>query len=1149
MPNKEIEHITTLLGNYLNDIKLKGKFNWLSDHVHAEYLFKRLLNILFDWKLSHTEDIFGHNTPDIDLVSRHTGVVVQITANSRPTTKIKDTLSGYNTNWKSKYPKLKILFIQPDLDYEKYKSEEYELITYEKIIQEIQNRSSIDRRIILEFLRQELSNYYDSNPYSLSIIQTFKDAFVSKSLGSGLINNYYLDKDLIYFSELDRTRVQKFTDSLVNEKTKFALIGPPCSGKTSLLFELSKAANGYLIKSYYIDLEIHGNQETLLLEDIRKIGSQDALLIIDNAHDHASISRKIFNISIDYDIRTLFVYRRTSNDNLTDRLQNEDFDLVETTDSELDDNNIENKFIGIIDKRIQYLKKTRKDSQWVVGNMPNILRNNESNFLKLSISLYYWEQNPRFKRYRLDQIKSDEIYKSFYSEHFKNSDSEILITDIFLCSFLYQYGIPFYLKNEHDAEISTKGFIKKIPLAGSFVFPHTEYAKLLRQSIQHWKGFDDKNIELFVKEYLINQNPKNIPLILRELANNDTKLICTILRYPKTQEQIAYYYSEHSDYKSILILLDTLNTFKNELETVYVENLLNTAFSDNTSIRNYEKLGEQICVSVSQCLKNYSLTNKNLHELASLPQLAPSKKESFFGVATEIRKKYRDEKFVYKELHKRNFSVWLKLMNDESKYGKVAEGIACLYKTSGCRQLSLDLYQKINIQDAFNNLKNQPIDVCGKALSDMSELYAFDNRRKANQLLSLLLPYLQNQDFKSIGLLKYSIGISHIGKVNHSRVVSLFPQDSTLQQMFEDVNPNELSQRIIEIKNIFPTKEKLLLQILKSVINRPDFISRNSEDPRGLIKLVKQLKNLGFKISKSKYTEITDAILANKVSDNLLLAEIGVLINSLQLDLDILRFYNPKKIEFSLAHHQISLNHLEQILLTNAKKINRAFAERILKDIPVKAINISATKSTISFSQMSSVYYRLYGLESSKNEIFHMQKALEEYAEFRNENFINKANKANSWHLIEGISKFYEINKKVTNEVLVPILEERIKNCSFRGVALTNIIQPLKRLNNLDSNELSQLTKKTIQSCEPELISNSKLLDIGKISTGLRELSSFDVKASKRIFEKMILTISEKIKLENHRKDLANRIIPELEIASDYDIDKIGELKKVAGIE
>jgi hypothetical protein len=104
-------------------------------------------------------------------------------------------------------------------------------------------------------------------------------------------------------------------------------------------------------------------------------------------------------------------------------------------------------------------------------------------------------------------------------------------------------------------------------------------------------------------------------------------------------------------------------------------------------------------------------------------------------------------------------------------------------------------------------------------------------------------------------------------------------------------------------------------------------------------------------------------------------------------------------------------------------------------------------------------------------------------------------------------------------------------------------------LNNLNSTDLHDLTKSIIKRFESELIRNSKLLDIGKISTGLRELSSFDEKASKRIFVNMIHTISEKIKLEINRKDLANRIIPELEIASGYDIERIAELKKIARIE
>lgn len=1148
MQKKEIEHITTLLGNYLSDIEIKGKFNWLSDHVHAEYFFKRLLNLLYDWKLSHTEELFGHNTPDIDLVSQHTGVVVQITANSQPMRKIKDTVDGYKTNWKSKYPKLKILFIQPKFDYKKHKSEEFELITFGQIIHKIQNIETIKQRHFLEFLRQELSDFYDSNPYSLSVIQKFRDAFISNNLGTGLINNYYSDKDLIHFSEQDSKRVQNFENALKTEKIKLALSGPPCSGKTTLLFELSRIATDCLIKAFYINLEIHGNQEDLILSELKKIACQDAILIIDNAHDQASISRKIFNLTIDLDIRTLYVYRRTSNDNLTDRLKESDFDLVETTDEELNDSNIEKKFIGIINKRIHYLKNIQKDNKWIIGKIPTILNNNERNFLKLSIALHYWENDPRFRSYRLDQIKAEDIYQSFYGEHLKHIESDGLINDLFLYGFLYQYGIPFYLRSEHDDEIARKGFIVKVPLAGTFIFPHTEYAKLLRQSIQFRKSYNQKNIETSLHRYIVDQSPKNLPLLLRELTSNEPNIARTILYEQGSLRSIISHYSQSVDYRSILILINTLNEFRNELKSTDVETILNNTFSNLSKIRNYEKLGEQLCKDLKVCLENYSITNKILSELVVVYPQSPKHGKSFFEISTLMRKKNRDEKFAYSELHSRNFSTWISLLRKEHKFGKVAEGITCLYKTISSRQLSLDLYQEVNIQDAYQNLKNQPIDVCGKALSDMSELYAFDNKRKPNQLLALLIPHLQNQNLRTIGLLKYSIGISHIGKVNLLKVDSLFPEESVLHELFKDINANELSQRIIELKNIFPSKEKTLINVLKSAISKPNFISENSKEPRGLIKLIKQLKNLGFKISDSKYKEITDAVLASKVGDILLLAEIGVLISSLNQSIESSRFFDPKKIEFNLAHHKISLNHLEQILLTNARKISSSFAENTLKAIPVKAINIAATESTISFSQMSSVYYRLFGLEPMKNEICHMNKALKEYSKYRYDNLVNKAKKANSWHLIEGISKLYEINEEVTVEAIIPILDERIRNNNFRGVTLTNLVQPLKRLNNLDGKDFNKLAASIIKKCESELISNSQLLDIGKISAGLRELSSFDKKASKRIFENMILTISEKIKLEISRKDLVNRIIPELEIASDYDIERIAELKKIVGI-
>ena len=116
--NLYCDEISRILNNYKGYLNQQAKASLLDNHKSAEYLFKQLLNLIYNWELKHTEERYSTNTSGIDLFSsKDSGYSVQITAqNTAHDKKVTDTIADYNKNWTGKYKNLKILFIQTEVD-------------------------------------------------------------------------------------------------------------------------------------------------------------------------------------------------------------------------------------------------------------------------------------------------------------------------------------------------------------------------------------------------------------------------------------------------------------------------------------------------------------------------------------------------------------------------------------------------------------------------------------------------------------------------------------------------------------------------------------------------------------------------------------------------------------------------------------------------------------------------------------------------------------------------------------------------------------------------------------------------------------------------------------------------------------------------
>lgn len=101
-----INQIALLLHIYSECVRSLGKLHLFDQHTQAEYMFRDLLNLIFNANFTNANDLWM-NEPGIDLVDNQKKLVVQVTAVTT-NAKIQNSLDKIDTN---KYPNYRFTFL------------------------------------------------------------------------------------------------------------------------------------------------------------------------------------------------------------------------------------------------------------------------------------------------------------------------------------------------------------------------------------------------------------------------------------------------------------------------------------------------------------------------------------------------------------------------------------------------------------------------------------------------------------------------------------------------------------------------------------------------------------------------------------------------------------------------------------------------------------------------------------------------------------------------------------------------------------------------------------------------------------------------------------------------------------------------------
>lgn len=1165
-----IEQILLLLKRYENDVIANGEFNLLNSHIHAEYFLKQLLNhVCPTWKLKHTSEKFKHNASSIDLFSEEQGLVVQVTAQkTNHRTKIEGTIAKYNLKWKDRFPRLRIFFIKQVTDdlVKEFESDNIKILSFHNILTKIESKFTVEQAYnLLEFIKQELGTTYGS-PYTYERIDLFEEYKKGKE-HDVISNTTQYKNNLLFYSNTDISRIEKLKTALAKTKTATALLeGPPCVGKTTLTFELSNQISNELIKTFYIDLTGYANNDTGIKKDIDSISVHDALLIVDNAQENFELAKTIYGWLDKRQVRALFISRFISNAQSSYSFGNYDFDeRVNLNEDFQDDNILKQKIEGIIQSRINYLKSKYPQTKWIVKDINQVYVNSELNFLKLSIILYFWETN--YQGFLLEQIGNDELYNSFYDHHQLESHND---QTVFKYASLFKYDYPFHLANLDDkgtTQLIEKGIILKRRFYDHYFFPHIEYANLLAKAICHKRQYTEDREADAIVQYINERKPKNIHVLINNLGSRDkSKIINQIFSNVDCSSFLNQHYHDISVKPfEIKMLFLFLNEFRNDLNKPIIKEFLQNYLSEklSPSFNLFEKDGYDAFENLSQCVANYGLEIKQLSGFylpknSVIPKRAIDK--TFFEITELLTSQVRDPKFTNSLVNSFSFHEWKEMFENQPGFSLKAEGINNLRKNVLSRQLAVDLYNGLDITYSFNHLKKAEIDVIGKALSDLSEFDAIDYKSKPKQILKLLFDNGSLKDAVKCGVFKYSIGIAHLSKINTEIVDAIIPTPAEIDYLFRNASANDFVQTVPLFVKHFPSKKDSFIAPLRKAVSEPRFLSSDKNDLNGLTKLIELLSSPDYALPKDEIKKLKE--LANKkVSMDESLVHLSDAVHKQKTKIseeEIYRLISPVRISNELLADKISIKHLEAILIQNIKKVSPKIAYTIYTSISMDALakaSIAANSATpVSFEQLTKVFMLLINLERThlnKTDISNTftAKLIQRLINNHNNDFIYKAKRASLYDFIMGYTRLFDIDRSLTESNFSQLLNSKSQSVATAEITLSNFSQAIRRLATLKGDgqiNYKSLADTLLQNAKQSLIKNAEHIDIGKISTGLQELSIEFKDYSETLFHDLRFIILDKGKKDANRPDFINRIIPELTAAAGKNIEIIKELKSYA---
>ncbi|MCP5064803.1 MAG: SMEK domain-containing protein, partial [Ignavibacteriae bacterium] len=865
MINSSIEN--NLL-EYVRKIDNEGVFNKHNEKLDAEDFFMRLFELIYGWKnlgnLNYTEK----NSAGIDLYEFKKGIAIQVTAiQSKEKEKIEGSIERIKKHHSSKQiNKIICFFIRDNKALDNLSEKEYS-VKYKKqivfkttkiLIGDFKKFSPERRFKIEEIVKQELSPEYRG------LSQVYHFTPFNERIKS---QEYITPDESIYFSSFEKKKIKEIASLFNKNRTKeYSILGNPCSGKSTLAEAIYKNfIPHFRNRTFHLNLsspDINGNE---VLKEIGQLSFYRSILIIDNVHDNVNLFNRIHQRIANLDwVKAIYLSRYYNSFREEDKssILNVFKDIKQFRYNPNID--FEEKVSGIIDNRVYHLKKEFPEYTWYKGDFKVVLKNTDSNLLKLNIALETWiSSTKKGENLKLDEINNDSIYSYFFDAH---KLSGLNIELLFLYSYLFSQDISFLKvkgKSEEFAKLKEKGIIINYTTSDYYYFPHKDYANLIHQTLKKEKDLGTEYLIELLINYLDNYKTESelniIEIIIKSSVSSQFEIVRTILKEEKVLELISKKFNGNIRIYEVFelqkIFFHSFEYLNNKTQTIYY----------NLFIKHYSKNKLELYISkdysvYSNLLQIANQLNLDLGDIIKTLRInEQANTNSITELTMRISKKKANPETVSRILNSFDFSEWLSMIEKLPTLSRITNSLSELNTSPLSKKLLFGIVTQLDIESLVKKSRNLKAVQIGKSIRELEKIDISLGTNIAKTLLNnlshkLRLSQSNLSDFaKSISDLS-SIAPDLIGK----ELRNCF-DNGTFYKLLENENSlSNISARILELNTVIKEEKEAFLNSTNKFFTSKRFqdLIENEQNINSLLIFYEIVKKNQIQISQNIYDEL-----------------------------------------------------------------------------------------------------------------------------------------------------------------------------------------------------------------------------------------------------------------------------------------------------
>ncbi|MCF6307128.1 MAG: hypothetical protein L3J09_04140 [Flavobacteriaceae bacterium] len=915
---------------------------------------------------------------------------------------------------------------------------------------------------------------------------------------------YITPDESIYFSYFEKKKIKEIASLFNKNNTKeYSILGNPCSGKSTLAEAIYKNfIPHFRNRTFHLDLsspEINGND---VLKEIGKLSFYRTILIIDNVHDNVQLFNRIHQRIANFDwVKAIYLSRYYNSfreedqtsilnvfKNITQFRYNPNLDFEE-------------KVSGIIDNRVYFLKKEFPEFTWYKGDFKTVLKNTDSNLLKLNIAFETWiSSTKKGKNLKLDEINNDSIYSYFFDAHkLSGLNTELL----FLYSYLFSHDISFLKvkgKTEEFAKLKEKGIIINYTTSDYYYFPHRDYANLIYQTLKKEKDLETEYLIELLINYLGNYKTESelnlIEIILKSSVSGQFKIVRAILKEEKVLELISKKFNGNIRIYEVFELQKiffhsfeylnnkTQSTYYNLFIKYYSKNKLELYISKDYSVySNLLQIANQLNLELGDIIKTLRINEQaNTNSITELT-MRISKKKATPETARRILNSY-------------HFPEWLSMIEKLPTLSRITNSLSELNTSPLSKKLLFGIINQMNIEHLVKKSKNLKTVQIGKSIRELEKIDISLGTNIAKKLLNQL-PL--NINTSQSNLSDFSKSLSDLSSIAPDLVnielKNSFDNGEFYKLLEREKSISNISARILELNTTITNGKEDFYKITSEFLTSIEFkeLLKNERNINSLLIFYELVKKNEIEIAQSTKNELSETAKEQ----------------ILKCDFDITILSNPKLLNIpelkEKVKNEISAELLNKILISSKFTIMESLflvLTRVDKVKTIKALNMadinilcnSMCHKELNISQSTEV------LNKTKNKTFvndnlnsnlFCGKLLDKYLTMQRTDQY-QYNRLNFGGFIKAFSFSLKIDKKIALKHFEQDFLKKLKLPNNKNLSISSLFQFLRRIEEMTQSKYNNEISAFLKLNRTKFINNIKNENLEKTTSGLMELSKCD---------------------------------------------------------